>query len=101
MALDYLILLLLNNKDISQYPAACGGVLYLGFGASMQGKSIKGNVLNQILPISPDEEMAWHELETLLGDRVKSENAGKISQKSVKETFQEVSYNWCKRMQIL
>ena len=58
--------------------------------AAMQGKSIKEYVLNQILPTSSDEEMALHELETLLDERVKSANAGKISQKSVKEIFQEV-----------
>ena len=58
--------------------------------AAMQGKSIKEYVLNQILPTSSDEDMALHELETLLDERVKSANAGKISQKSVKEIFQEV-----------
>ncbi len=58
--------------------------------AAMQGKSIKEYVLNQILPTSSDEEMALHELETLLDERVKSANAGKISEKSVKEIFQEV-----------
>jgi len=58
--------------------------------AAMQGKSIKEYVLNQILPTSSDEKMALHELETLLDERVKSANAGKISQKSVKEIFQEV-----------
>ena len=58
--------------------------------AAMQGKSIKEYVLNQILPTSSDEEMALHELEALLDERVKSANAGKVSQKSVKEIFQEV-----------
>lgn len=58
--------------------------------AAMQGKSIKEYVLNQILPTSSDEEMALHELEALLDERVKSAQAGKISQKSVKEIFQEV-----------
>lgn len=58
--------------------------------AAMQGKSIKEYVLNQILPTSSDEEMALHELEALLDERVKSTKAGKISQKSVKEIFQEV-----------
>jgi uncharacterized protein (DUF1778 family) len=58
--------------------------------AAMQGKSIKEYVLNQILPTSSDEEMALHELEALLDERVKSAQAGKINQKSVKEIFQEV-----------
>jgi len=58
--------------------------------AAMQGKSIKEYVLNQILPTSSDEEMALHELETFLDERIKSAKAGKISQKSVKEIFQEV-----------
>lgn len=58
--------------------------------AAMQGKSIKEYVLNQILPTSSDEEMALHELGALLDERVKSAKAGKISQKSVKEIFQEV-----------
>ena len=58
--------------------------------AAMQGKSIKEYVLNQILPTSSDEEMALHELEALLDERVKSVKTGKISQKSVKEIFQEV-----------
>ena len=57
--------------------------------AAMQGKSIKEYVLNQILPTSSDEEMALHELEALLDERVKSAKAGKISQKSVEEIFQE------------
>jgi len=47
-------------------------------------------VLAQILPISSDEDMALHELEMLLDERVKSAKAGKISQKSVEEIFQEV-----------
>ncbi len=58
--------------------------------AAMQGKSIQEYVLNQILPTSSDEEMALHELETLLDERVKSASAGKISQKSAKEIFKEV-----------
>ena len=58
--------------------------------AAMQGKSIKEYVLNQILPTSSDEEMALHELEALLDERAKSVKTGKISQKSVKEIFQEV-----------
>jgi len=58
--------------------------------AAMQGKSIKEYVLNQILPTSSDEEMALLELEAFLDERVKSVQAGKISQKSVKEIFQEV-----------
>ncbi len=56
----------------------------------MQGKSIKEYVLNRILPTSSDEEMALEELETLLDERVKLAKAGKISQKSVEEIFQEV-----------
>ena len=58
--------------------------------AAMQGKSIKEYVLTQILPTSSDEEMALHELETLLDERVKSAKAGKISKKSVEKIFQEV-----------
>ncbi|MCP5245447.1 MAG: antitoxin [Burkholderiales bacterium] len=58
--------------------------------AAMQGKSIKEYVLNQILPTSSDEEMALHELEALLDERVKSAKTGKINHKSVKEIFQEV-----------
>lgn len=58
--------------------------------AAMQGKSIKEYVLNQILPTSSDEEMALHELEALLNERVKSVQSGKMCQKSVKEIFQEV-----------
>lgn len=58
--------------------------------AAMQGKSIKEYVLNQILPTLPDEEMALHELEAFLDERAKSVKTGKISQKSVKEIFQEV-----------
>jgi uncharacterized protein (DUF1778 family) len=58
--------------------------------AALQGKSIKEYVLNQILPISSDEEIVLHELETFLDERVKSAKAGKISKKSVKEIFQEV-----------
>ncbi|MDR4513636.1 antitoxin [Nitrosomonas sp.] len=58
--------------------------------AAMQGKSIKEYVLNRILPTSSDEEMALEELETLLDERVKLAKAGKISQKSVEEIFQEV-----------
>ncbi|MBL0010383.1 MAG: DUF1778 domain-containing protein [Nitrosomonas sp.] len=58
--------------------------------AAMQGKSIKEYVLAQILPTSSDEDIALHELEMLLDERVKSAKAGKISQKSVEEIFQEV-----------
>ena len=57
--------------------------------AAMQGKSIKEYVLNQILPTS-SEEVALHELEALLDNRIKSAVDGKVSQKSVKEIFQEV-----------
>ncbi|MDH5480894.1 MAG: antitoxin [Nitrosomonas sp.] len=57
--------------------------------AAMQGKSIKEYVLNQILPTSSDEKMDLHELEVFLDERVKSAKAGKMSQKSVKEIFQE------------
>ncbi len=41
-------------------------------------------------PTSSDEEMALHELEALLDERVKSAQARKINQKSVKEVFREV-----------
>ena len=69
--------------------------------AAMQGKSIKEYVLAQILPTSSDEQMALNELEAflrseerelemLLDERVRSVKAGKISQKSVEEIFQEV-----------
>jgi len=58
--------------------------------AALQGKSIKEYVLKQILPTSSDEEKAMHELETLLDERVNTVKAGKISQKSVEEIFQEV-----------
>jgi uncharacterized protein (DUF1778 family) len=57
--------------------------------AAMQGKSIKEYVLNQILPTS-SEEVALHELEALLDNRIKLAMDGKVSQKSVKEIFQEV-----------
>jgi Antitoxin ParD len=58
--------------------------------AAMQGKSIKEYVLTRILPTSSDEKLALLELETLLDERVTSAKAGKISQKSVEEIFQEV-----------
>lgn len=58
--------------------------------AAMQGKSINEYVLTQILPTSSDEDMALRELEMLLDERVRSAKAGKISQKSVEEIFQEV-----------
>jgi uncharacterized protein (DUF1778 family) len=58
--------------------------------AALQGKSIKEYVLNQILPTSSDEEVALHELEIFLDERVKSVKAGNISKKSVEEIFQEV-----------
>lgn len=58
--------------------------------AAMQGKSIKEYVLNQILPTLSDEEMALQELEAFLDERAKSVQTGKVSQKSVKEIFQEV-----------
>lgn len=58
--------------------------------AALQGKSIKEYVLAQILPKFSDEEMALHELEMFLDDRVKSAKAGNISKKSVEEIFQEV-----------
>ncbi|MDH5553541.1 MAG: antitoxin [Nitrosomonas sp.] len=57
--------------------------------AAMQGKSIKEYVLNRILPTSSDEEMALQELEAFLDERVKLAKAGKISQKSAEEIFQE------------
>ncbi|MCE7915535.1 MAG: DUF1778 domain-containing protein [Nitrosomonas sp. PRO4] len=58
--------------------------------AALQGKSIKEYVLAQILPTSSDADLALNELETLLDERIKSAKAGKISQKSVEEIFQEV-----------
>ena len=58
--------------------------------AAMQGKSIKEYVLNQILPTLSDEEMALQELEAFLDERAKLVQTGKVSQKSVKEIFQEV-----------
>lgn len=58
--------------------------------AALQGKSIKEYVLAQILPTSSDEELALDELGMLLDERIKSAKAGKMSQKSVEEIFQEV-----------
>jgi len=58
--------------------------------AALQGKSIKEYVLAQILPSSSDEDIALNELEKLLDERIKSAKAGKMSQKSAEEIFQEV-----------
>ena len=45
--------------------------------------------MNQILPTS-SEEVVLHELEALLDNRIKLAMDEKVSQKSVKEIFQEV-----------
>jgi serine protease Do len=58
--------------------------------AAITGISIRDYVLARLLPPSSDEELALRELETLLDERIESAKAGGVSQRTVKDIFQEV-----------
>lgn len=54
--------------------------------ASLQGKSIKDYVLEKILP---NEDAAWEELNTLLGDRIASAESNAPAQQSFESLTKE------------
>ncbi|MGO8954599.1 MAG: antitoxin [Rhodomicrobium sp.] len=54
--------------------------------AALQGKTIKQYALEKLLPPAPDEEQAWADLKTLVGQRVAENPAGAVSSK----TFDEI-----------
>lgn len=56
--------------------------------AALQGKSIKNYVLERVLP-NADEQEALQKLESYLQPRVAAAKAGKITDKSVDDIFDE------------
>ena len=61
---------------------------YLKAAAAIQGKSIKNYVLERALP-DTEEQQAFAQLESLLAARAKSAKAGKLSDKSLDDIFDE------------
>ena len=59
--------------------------------ATMQGKSIKDFVLEQILPahINDKEQKAWEELQSLLSSRIANAEKGAISNKTFNQITEE------------
>jgi hypothetical protein len=57
--------------------------------AALTGTSIRDYVLVRLLPPSSDEELALQELERVLDERIDSAKAGAVSQRTVKDIFQE------------
>lgn len=60
--------------------------------AAMRGKTIKEFVLEQIFPmdISPEEQGAWKELQSILSTRIKSAEQGKVSRKTFDQITDDV-----------
>ncbi|KAF1722257.1 antitoxin [Pseudoxanthomonas wuyuanensis] len=57
--------------------------------AAMQGKTIKQYALERLFPGDANADQAWHELKTLLGERINEGLAGKVSAKSIGEILDE------------
>lgn len=57
--------------------------------AALQGKTIKQYALERLFPGDADADHAWHELKTLLGNRINEGLAGNISTRNVSEILDE------------
>lgn len=57
--------------------------------AALQGKTIKQYALERLFPGDADADQAWHELKTLLGNRINDGLAGNISTRNVSEILDE------------
>ncbi|ETX07735.1 antitoxin [Candidatus Entotheonella palauensis] len=59
--------------------------------AAMQGKSIKGYVMEKLLspPMTDDEQQAWDELKAVITERVNAANKGAVSSKTFEEVTEE------------
>ena len=57
--------------------------------AALQGKTIKQYALERLFPGDADADQAWHELKTLLGNRINEGLAGNISTRNVSEILDE------------
>lgn len=57
--------------------------------AALQGKTIKQYALERLFPGDADADQAWHELKTLLGNRINEGLAGNISARNVSEILDE------------
>ncbi len=51
--------------------------------AALQGKTIRQYALEKLLPVKGDEDRAWQELKTVLGERIAHGLAGQISTSSL------------------
>jgi hypothetical protein len=51
--------------------------------AALQGKTIKQYAIERLFPAQGDEDAAWQELKTLLGQRIAEGFAGGVSTKSI------------------
>ena len=57
--------------------------------AALQGKTIKQYALERLFPGDADADQAWHELKTLLGNRINEGLAGNISTRNVSQILDE------------
>jgi len=57
--------------------------------AALQGKTIKQYALERLFPGDADADQAWHELKTLLRNRINEGLAGNISTRNVSQILDE------------
>ncbi|MEP7007025.1 MAG: antitoxin [Sphingomonas bacterium] len=57
--------------------------------AALQGKSIKQYAVERLFPMQSDSDHAWHELKTLLGQRIAEGLAGGVLAKSFDDIVEE------------
>ncbi|HMO76230.1 MAG TPA: antitoxin [Sphingopyxis sp.] len=51
--------------------------------AALQGKTIKQYAIERLFPATAEEDAAWQDLKTLLGERIAAGLAGEVSSKGV------------------
>lgn len=57
--------------------------------AALQGKTIKQYALERLFPEQPEDDRAWQELNTLLGQRITEGLSGALSSKSIDTILDE------------
>jgi len=57
--------------------------------AALQGKTIRQYALERLFPAPSDGDQAWHELKSLLEQRISDGLAGQVSTKSVSAILDE------------
>ncbi|AUG51484.1 antitoxin [Thalassospira marina] len=57
--------------------------------AALQGKTIKQYALERLFPDHADTDKAWHDLKSLLENRINDGLAGKVTAKSIDEIVDE------------